>query len=149
MELSGQASPVPGLDVRAGYTLLHTRVAAAGFDPGPGALLVQDSALLRRPPHAGFAELHYHAFARADLTVGVRYVGSRADLDYATYPAQRVTLPAYTTVGAGAAFTLLRVADRQTTLTVRVDNLFDVAYEEILHFPARGRTMWLGARATF
>ena len=71
--------------------------------------------------------------ARADLTVGVRYVGSRADLDYATYPAQRVTLPAYTTVGAGAAFTLLRVADRQTTLTVRVDNLFDVAYEEILH----------------
>ena len=40
-------------------------------------------------------------------------------------------------------------AERRTTLTVRVDNLVDTAYEEILHFPARGRTVWLGARAVF
>lgn len=149
LELSGQATPVPGLDLRAGYTLLHTRVTTAGFDQGPGALLVQDSALLRRPAHAGFAQLHYEPFGRADLTVGVRYVGRRADLDYATYPPQRVTLPAYATVGASAAVTVIQVADRRTTLSLRVDNLFDAAYEEILHFPARGRTVWLGARAVF
>ena len=149
VEFSGQVTPISGLDLRAGYTRLHTRVTSAGFDPGPDALLVQDSTLLRRPAHAGFAELDCRPFARAELSVSVRYTGRRADLDYAPYPPQRVTLPAYTTVGAGAAFTFIHVAHRQTTLTLRVDNLFDAAYEEILHFPARERTVWLGASATF
>jgi vitamin B12 transporter len=149
LELSAEAAPVRTLDLRAGYTVLHTRVVTAGFDPGPGALLVQDSALLRRPARAGFAALHYRPFGRGDLTLDVHHVGRRADLDYAVYPAERVALPAYTTVGAGAAFRLIRVADRETTLSLRVDNLLDTAYEEVLHFPARGRTVWVGARARF
>jgi vitamin B12 transporter len=149
LELSADAAPVDALELRAGYTLLRTRVVTAGFDPGPGALLAQDSALLRRPAHAGFAALRYQPFGRGDVTLDLRYVGPRADLDYAADPAERVVLPAYATVGVGAVFHVIRVANRETTLSLRVDNLFDAAYEEVLHFPARGRTLWVGARAVF
>jgi hypothetical protein len=31
--------------------------------------------------------------------------------------------------------------------TVRVENLFDLEYAEIVNFPARGRTVIVGARA--
>ncbi len=38
------------------------------------------------------------------------------------------------------------IAQRLAAL-VRIDNLFDARYQEVLGFPARGRTLWLGLRA--
>jgi outer membrane receptor protein involved in Fe transport len=55
-------------------------------------------------------------------------------------------LAAYRTLDLSFEADALRAADRVTTLTLRVDNLFDQRYQEALHFPARGRTLWIGAK---
>lgn len=149
VELEARAAPIERLQFEAHYTRLLTRVSEGGFDSGPGALLVRDSLLLRRPPHTVAGEARYLRFPRARLALDMRYVGRRADLDYTGYPPMRVTLAGYTTVGVSAEGDVLPTADRQVTLTLRVENLLDAAYQEAANFPARRRTVWLGARARF
>jgi vitamin B12 transporter len=149
LELTATSQVSRRLDLRAAYTLLRTRVTGAGFDPGPGAALSLDSTLLRRPGHSGFASVRYRPVDRGALSLSMQQVGARADLDYTPYPPQRVRLPAYVTIGVAAEVAVFQAAGRTTTVTVRVDNVLDAAYEEVLHFPARGRTVWLGARAVF
>lgn len=149
LELEAGASPTARLALDGRYTRLWTRVREGGFDSGPGALLARDSTLLRRPPHTLTGEARYAASHRARLAVGIRHVGSRADLDYTDYPPTRVLLPAYSMVSLSAEGDVLTGADRAITLTVRLENLLDAAYQEAVNFPARRRTAWLGARARF
>lgn len=148
-EFEARFAPLEKLVVDGSYALLRTRVTDAGFDPGPGALLRRGATLLRRPDDSFSGTVRYSGFERARFGVNVRYVGQRDDLNYSGYPPERIVLPEYTTVGLSAELDLVRGADRVTTLTVRLDNLFDAAYEEAANFPARGRTVWLGARARF
>lgn len=149
LEVEVGATPAERFLVEGRYTYLDTRVTEGGFDAGPGALLARDSTLLRRPAHTVAGELGYRAFDRLRLSLGVRHVGRRADIDYADYPYQRVGLPAYTTVGFSAEGDVLRTVDRAATLTLRVENLLGADYQEAMNFPARGRTVWVGARARF
>ena len=58
-------------------------------------------------------------------------------------------LPAYGTVSLSLEGDVLSAGDRSVTLTARVEDLFDTPYQEVLNFPARRRTVWLGARARF
>jgi vitamin B12 transporter len=148
-EFEAGAEPFPRLAVHGSYALLHTRVTDGGFDPGPGALLLRDGALLRRPNQTAVASVRYAARDRARLGLHLRYVGDRDDLNYSGYPPERIVLRGYATVGLAAEVDVVRAVDRATTLTVRLENLFDAKYEEAANFPARGRTMWLGARARF
>ena len=52
--------------------------------------------------------------------------------------------PGYAVADAGAAFRL----HRSVELVGRVSNLFDRAYEEVLGFPALGRSATIGIRVT-
>jgi outer membrane cobalamin receptor len=83
------------------------------------------------------------------VAAGVRHVGHRADIDYTAYPFDRVRLPAYSTVNLSAEGDVVGTPDRTATLTLRVENLLDASYQEAANFPARGRTVWIGARARF
>jgi vitamin B12 transporter len=149
LELEAGLAPAQRLAVEGKATWLSTRVVEGGFDVGPGALLAPDSALLRRPPLTLTGDLRYVVSRRVRTTLVARHVGARADLDYTGYPPARVTLAAYTTLGVSAEGDVLTAADRTVTLTARLENLFDVSYEEAANFPARGRTVWVGARARF
>ncbi len=149
VELEARAAPTERLLIEGRYTRLWTSVREGGFDSGPGALLALDSTLLRRPPHTVAGEARYAASGRARVALGVRYVGRRADLDYTGYPPGRVMLPAYSTVGVSAEGDVVRAGDRAMTLTLRVENLLDAAYQDAVNFPARRRTLWLGAKAKF
>jgi len=53
-------------------------------------------------------------------------------------------------VDVGGEFGLTRSALARPgfALTLRVENLFAARYAEVLYFPARGRTVLVGARAT-
>jgi outer membrane cobalamin receptor len=77
----------------------------------------------------------------------VSYVGKRADLDFAQFPSPRVSLPAYTKVDVSAEAPVARFRRNELLLTARVENLLDKSYEDVLHFPAPGRTVLVGARA--
>lgn len=128
----------------ADWTWLDTEVLDAGVDEGPDADFVAGGRLLRRPTH----QLHVRGavdVAGGSASLDVRMVGEREDRDYATWPAVRKTLPRYTTVGLGGAFPVAE----GVALTVRGENLLDVRYQEIVGFPAPGRTVVVGARLTF
>jgi vitamin B12 transporter len=146
VEIEGGWTLPGGLAFQGSYTELRTRVTDPGFDPGPGALLEAGRRLLRRPDRQVTVTVHYAVAARARLGASFRHVGARDDLDYADFPAKRVVLAPYSTVALSVEADALKTADRATTVTLRVENLFDVRYQEALHFPARGRTLWLGAK---
>jgi outer membrane cobalamin receptor len=77
----------------------------------------------------------------------VSYVGKRADLDFAQFPSPRVTLPAYTRIDVSGETSIAHVGSQRLLLTARVENVLGRSYEDVLHFPAPGRTILIGARA--
>ena len=142
IELAGWS----GVVATANYTYLDTRVTDPGFDTGPDAAFAPGKRLLRRPTHAANLSLGLRSAGRGSVSLGVKFVGRRDDLDFSTFPAPRVRLPAYTRVDLAGEYPLFRGRGLLAGLTVngRVENLFDRRYEEVKNFPARGRTVFFG-----
>jgi vitamin B12 transporter len=146
VEFTARLRPLTGspLAVHAGYTRLRTRVRDAG-EEGDIAFMA-GSPLVRRPDHSAtltaalpLRTLHLHA--------ALRYVGARDDLDFSSWPPERVRLPAFTTVAAGAELPLLRAASgRSVHLTLRAENLLDERYQEVAGFPSPARAFFIGLR---
>ena len=147
-ELELRAAPVAALTASLAYTYLDTEAVDAGYATGPDAEYVQGMPLLRRPTHSARLDLRYAPADRGAIDLSIRYVGERDDLDFAVSPSKRITLPAYTVADVGAELALVRGDSRRPDVTalLRVENLFDREYEEIVHFPARGRTIVAGVR---
>lgn len=132
--------------VRAGadWTWLDTEVLDGGVDGGADADFAEGWRLLRRPAHT--VQLHASAgVLGGTLTAQARVVGERDDRDFSGWPARRVVLPRYTTLGLGADVPVAR----GVRLAVRADNLLDARYEEVVGFPAPGRSFSAGVRVTF
>ncbi len=142
LEASLAARPLRALSVRAGYVWLGTEILAvdgAGVAPTPFGV---GDPLLRRPRHSGFMD--------AVLTTGrvngyfrVDGRGRWLDID----PGFGASGGLYDTRGfvvadAGAGIAVHRLVEAR----VRVTNLFDRSYEEILGFPALGRAVVVGVR---
>jgi vitamin B12 transporter len=74
-------------------------------------------------------------------------VGKRPDIDFNQFPSPTVTLPAYVRVDISGEANLWRGETGSAfSLTTRVENALDKRYETVLHYPAPGRTILLGAR---
>jgi vitamin B12 transporter len=138
-------SPTSALSISASYTVVTPRVRA--IPPGyQGNDQVGDE-LIRRPTHSGAATLAYHRRG-ASIGTAVTYVGKRADIDFAQFPSPRVSLPSYTKWDVSGVAPLARLGTGELVVTARIENLFDKSFEEVLHFPAPGRTVLVGGRAT-
>lgn len=148
VELEASLTPMRGLAARIGYTHLDATVVDAGFQEGPDAEFVHGRPLIRRPAHSARLDLRYGLARRGTLDLGVQYIGERDDLDFSDWPSKRVTLPAYTRVDIGTELALLSESGRRPAVTalLRVENLFDEDYEEIVRFRTRGRTLTAGVR---
>lgn len=143
-----------GVEVRSGsvgvgasWCWLDEAVVAASQEDGPGAEFARGDALLRRPPHT--LRLHAElAVRRGALSLAYRGVGARADRDFSTTPATRITLPSYAVVDAALELPLLDrgVGGPRLTLLLRGENLLDERYQEVAGFPAPGRAVYLGGR---
>ena len=143
---------VPGaVSLGMSYTYLHTQVTNPGFDPSSGAALAAGQPLVRRPKHSARLDLAYRVRERGTASVAVTYVGDRQDQDFATYPFPRVPLLSYTRVDLAGEWHVLRPRGSTPGLAAswRIENVFDVAYEEVKNFRARGRTILIGARLRF
>jgi vitamin B12 transporter len=142
VELRAEASR--SITLSAQYTWLHTSAADSGFD---GAVFAKGQRLLRRPTHSGSVSAEWHATLAA---AGARllYVGDRTDLDFSQFPAPRVTLKPYGRLDLWGHVTLARARNGRGSLalTARVDNVANVAYEEIRGFAAPGRRILVGGR---
>ncbi|HEY8483280.1 MAG TPA: TonB-dependent receptor [Longimicrobiales bacterium] len=134
----------PGLTVAASYTRLSTEITDAGYD----ASLQPGDRLLRRPTHTANLSLGYRLADRGSLDLALHYTGERDDLDFSEFPSRRVTLDAYTRLDLAFAYDILpaRASRPGLTATLQVENAFDASYQEVANFPARGRTIFVGAR---
>jgi vitamin B12 transporter len=144
LEVEARIRSAGGGSATASYTLLRTVVVDEGT--GEDALFVQGETLIRRPRHRLNLEGSAPLAAWLRGGAGMARVGKRDDLDFLPgFPGERVTLPAYTTVGL---FLEARpFSGHDLAFSVRADNLLDEAYSEIVNFPAAGRTVFIGVRA--
>ena len=127
------------------YTYLDTEVEDSGFDEGPSATFVEGEPLLRRPRHIIGASAFAQVASGIGLDASVRRTGERSDRDFSAWPANPVTLSAYTLVDLAASFELGSGAGRPgMRLTVRMENLLDQAYHEVWGFAAPGRAVYVG-----
>ncbi|MEQ8483078.1 MAG: TonB-dependent receptor [Pseudomonadales bacterium] len=93
---------------------------------------------IRRPEWLAYLSLDQQ-WSRLQLGIDAYRVGRQIDLDFASFPAERVSLDAYTLLGARVRVPLAGGAD----VTLRGSNLLDEDYEDQLGYRAPGRALYL------
>jgi vitamin B12 transporter len=99
---------------------------------------------IRRPRWLSYLSLQ-HDWPRAQLQLDVFRVASQIDLNFATFPAERVTLDGYTLVNARLAVPLAG----RWQVSVRGSNLLDETYEDQLGYRAPGRAAYVALGLDF
>jgi outer membrane receptor protein involved in Fe transport len=142
VELSAAWRLTAAFDVRGAYTFLDSEIlAVSGSSAAPAPYAVGDP-LLRRPRHAATLDATLTA-TRGAAFVQVQSRGETLDADPSFGPAGGLFAnPGHTVVNLGASWRPLRTVE----VFGRLQNLFDRQYEEVLGYPAPGRTAYLGAR---
>ena len=144
VELEAELKAAGGVTLSGSYTYTDTRTTRIGFDSTTGASYVPGQPLIRRPQNAwNVAALQTYP-GGARLTLVAAYVGERADRDYVPYPAVPATLSGYTKVDFSFVQPLPWHIRGGVSLEGRVDNLFGSKYQEVTHFPAPGRMVFIG-----
>jgi vitamin B12 transporter len=129
----------------ASYTVVNPRVEEV-----PAGYLGSDragDALIRRPSHSGNVVAGYDASSGISASASIAFVGKRPDTDFAQFPSPRVTLGSYTKTDLSIEVPVTPPNRGGLSLSARIENLFDKRYEDVLHFAAPGRIVFLGARA--
>ena len=142
VELSAGWHGVAGLDVRASYTFLDTEIRAIdGTAQAPAPFRVGD-ALLRRPRHQSSLTTTWNR-DRASLFTTIEARGSTLDAEPAFGASGGLYRnPGRTVIDFGGSFRVVRGVEA----FARVMNLLDRAFEEVLGYPAPGRTAFVGVR---
>src|SRR5690606_33663694 len=140
LEASVAARPLRAVSLRAGYAWLGTEILAVdGAGVAPAPFEVGDP-LLRRPRQSGFLD----AVITTNRVSGYFRVDGRGhwlDID-PSFGASGGLYDArgFVVADAGVSVAVRRLVDAR----LRVTNLFDRQYEEILGFPALGRAVVVG-----
>ncbi len=147
LEVSARATLRPDLLVSGSFTRLSTAVIDQGIGGDPS--FTEGQPLLRRPASSGSLTGEWRLPGGGRLAATMLLVGRRADLDFSTYPARRVTLPAYTRVDLAAERPLLGTARGRPALALRlrVEDLLGTPYRDVYNFPPRSRSISLGLSA--
>ncbi len=142
LETSAAYRTTGGVSLRGTYTFLDTEIRAVdGLAQAPSPYRVGD-ALLRRPTHQGSVAVDW-TLPRATLFAMVESRGATLDAEPAFGASGGLyENPGRTVMDVGGSFRVVRGVD----VFARVLNLFDRDYEEVLGFPAPGRTAFAGVR---
>ena len=140
-----QVGPRSGWRGSASYTVVDPRVTRVSPEYS-GADRAGD-ALIRRPSHSGSLVAAFTAMSGISLSASTAFVGKRPDTDFAQFPSPRVTLASYTKLDLSIEYPLTPVERGGLALNARIENLFDKRYQDVLHFAAPGRVVFVGARA--
>jgi vitamin B12 transporter len=148
LELEARTFLLPRVTLGGRYSLVRTEVTDAGLDTGPDAGFVQGERLLRRPTHQLGLDALLGYEERGSLALHIDYVGSRDDRDFSGIPARRIELSDYLKIDAAGEFTVTRSSGARpsVTLSARLENVLNIAYQEAVGFPTRGRTVTVGVR---
>jgi outer membrane cobalamin receptor len=148
VEASVSANLHAGLSIRGRWSWLTTEVTDSGV--ASTTTFAQGAPLLRRPEHSGGVLLLVQRDG-ATGSMALDWVGSRDDVDFRDFPASRITLPSYGVVGASMTLPVLKGASRgpDLELLLRAENLFNAAWDQVVGFAGRGRTLRVGGRVSY
>ncbi|HJS46969.1 MAG TPA: TonB-dependent receptor, partial [Gemmatimonadales bacterium] len=142
LELGAHARLGSRVRVGATWTRLHTEVTESGT--GATSAFAPGEELLRRPSSSGTVSVDVLAPRGVRLGARVSLVGTREDLDFASFPATRVSLDGYALTDFSVEVPL--PVSTPLLATFRVENAFDAGYETIVGYPGRGRALFAGLR---
>ncbi len=142
IELSGAWRARGGLGLRANYTFLDSEILAVnGLSVAQTPYSVGDR-LLRRPRHSGAIDAAWTRM-RASAFAQLQMRGDTLDAEPAFGPTGGLyDNPGHAIVNLGGSFRPVKTLE----IFARALNLFDRGYEEVLGYPAPGRTAYVGAR---
>ncbi len=141
-ELSAAWSARGGVTLRGAYTFLDTEIlAVTGAATAPSPYSVGDP-LLRRPRHQGSLDAGWSR-KQTSAYVQLQLRGETLDAEPTYGPSGGLyTNPGYAVANLGGSWRPVHAVE----VFGRVLNLFDRQYEEVLGYPAMGRTAYVGAR---
>ncbi|MEO8307843.1 MAG: TonB-dependent receptor [Pseudomonadota bacterium] len=137
-ELQAMLQPLSELTLEANFTHMEAT------DESPGAA-TEGQRLLRRPDDAANLSLSYKWPVRLTTTLAVRYSGKSYDMNFDTFPAERVTLDQFTLVDIRAAYD---ITDK-VSVSARVENLFDADYRAGYQYGTTGRAGYASVNYKF
>lgn len=146
IETGLSASLGSSVKATAAYTYLLTEATDDGGLPSPA--FANGERLIRRPEHSAQFTVRARLFDRAIVGGSVIYVGARDDVDFNQFPSQRVELPAYSLVDLATEIEILRSGYGRPGVSglLRVENLFNQDYDQVVGFPGRRRGVFGGAK---
>jgi vitamin B12 transporter len=136
IEASAQARVVRNVMLTGSYMRLYTRVTASTAPASPTIGLGQE--LVRRPRNSGSLSIAVTP-QRWSFVVGGRFIGERQDADF-TFGVTRN--PGFENIYASASYQV----GRHVTPVLRIDNLLNERYEEVLGYQALSRSIVGGLR---
>ena len=131
VELEARGSLGDNVDIRASASFLNTNESG-----------VKE---IRRPGFLASATLTWTPIEPLSFTLSADHTGSQIDSDFASFPAARVTLDAFTLIGLNARYKVNDIV----TLSLRGDNLLDETYQEVIGYASQGRGIYAGISADF
>ncbi|MBL7473143.1 TonB-dependent receptor plug domain-containing protein [Robertkochia sediminum] len=103
---------------------------------------VRDQVRLRIPKHKANAAVNYAISKATTADVSVQYTGEREDINFATFGNE--VLEAFTVVNAGVSHRF----SPSFSGSLRVNNLFNESYREIIGYPTRGRNVMASVKVS-
>lgn len=125
-----------------------TRVAprVTRLAPAYDGSLTVGQALLRRPSHSAAATLSYRLATGSSIGGTATFTGARPDADFTGFPSRPVTLPAYRRYDLFGELDLSDFVRVPAVLTLRVDNVTSVRYQEVFGYAGPRRAVLVGGR---
>ncbi len=132
-EILIQAGPFDDISFNATYT----RTEAKDKDT--------DADLLRRPKQKFSASLNYNFQKKANINLTFIRIGEQDDMDFATWPSTRLTLPGYSLLNAAVSFNFAS----RFQIFCRLDNIFNEEYEMVKGYGTPGFSVYGGVNFIF
>ncbi|MCM8831960.1 MAG: TonB-dependent receptor [Candidatus Omnitrophica bacterium] len=132
-ELETKFLPFDTFTIGANFTYTDTKDETTG------------SQLLRRPKREANFDINWKFLPKVNLNLGITYVGARADIDYTSWPSQRITKKAYTLVGLATSYD---VTENFQVFT-RFENMFDKKYQDVHGYAMPRREFYGGIKIRF
>ncbi|HNZ32007.1 MAG TPA: TonB-dependent receptor [Smithellaceae bacterium] len=133
-EFGTKIKPMDNLTIKASYTYTDTEDKDTGLE------------LLRRPKVQANLSVDWKFIEKANLNLGMTYVGDRKDVIYdASWTQVRITDKAYTTARVALSYDVTK----NFQLFARAENLLDEKYEDVHGYAMPGLSFYGGIKASF
>jgi len=129
------AKIIDDLEIKLNYTFTDAKDISDNS-------LNKNQKLIRRPEHKAGLFASCSFLNRANANIELLFVGQRDDLDFSKFPADRITLDNYILTNFAAHYDILHYL----RLNLRIENIFDTDYEEVLGYATPGFSIYGGVK---